>query len=328
MIRLNTFPMWLSAAMLTMFLVNAPVHISVAEKTRTIVADLLMVDGNFYVVRGERGEIRIEVTDKTTLSETFTFGDRIKAVILPNDQAVSIVRATPGDPIGMTRDEPGETQKDQTPPPPAAPPPSSPEGPQREIPSDDPSKKSAQSQAVDPAPAPDRIIVADLLMIDGNFYIVRTERGEVQIEITPQTQLSEKFQFGDRIKALVKPNDAAISVERATVDEPAGIRRVPPAASPAPDTKTPSSPTPLSPSEHEQRATAAPSSEIPPQARIIVAEILMVDGDFYVVRGERGEIRIEITPQTKLAEQFEFGDTIKAVVLPNDKAVSVERAGR
>lgn len=328
MIRLNKFPMWLSTfMMLTMILVNAPVDISGAEKTRTIVADLLMVDGNFYVVRGDRGEIRIEITDKTKLSETFKFGDRIKAVILPNDQAVSVVRAQPDDPIGITREGPRKTEQEQPPPPPVTPAPSTPEEPQGEKSLADLSKKGKAAQEVEPVPAPDRIIVADLLMIDGNFYIVRTERGEIQIEITPDTQMSEKFQFGDRIKALVKPNDVAISVERATADEPAGIRTVPAAASPEKDKKGPSAPTPPSSPVQRQPATA-PSSDIPPQARIIVAEILMVDGDFYVVRGERGEIRIEITPQTKLAEQFEFGDTIKAVVLPNDKAISVERAGR
>ena len=47
-----------------------------------------MIDENFYVVRGERGEIRIEVTSETKLSESFKFGDRIKAVLLPNDEAL------------------------------------------------------------------------------------------------------------------------------------------------------------------------------------------------------------------------------------------------
>ena len=53
------------------------------------------------VVRGDGGEIRIEVTPKTTLSESFQFGDRIKAKVLPNDQALTIERATPDDPLGI-----------------------------------------------------------------------------------------------------------------------------------------------------------------------------------------------------------------------------------
>ena len=53
-------------------------------------------------------------------------------------------------------------------------------------------------------------------MVDGSFYVVRTEQGEVQIEITPSTQLAEKFKFGDRIKAMVTPSDKALSVVRAS----------------------------------------------------------------------------------------------------------------
>ena len=70
--------------------------------TRIIVADVLMVDGDFYIVRGERGEIQIEVTPKTTISESFDYGDRIKAEVLPNDKALTIERASPDDPIGIT----------------------------------------------------------------------------------------------------------------------------------------------------------------------------------------------------------------------------------
>ncbi|MDH5700533.1 MAG: hypothetical protein OEZ41_11290, partial [Nitrospirota bacterium] len=83
-------------------LVQAHSHPSSPPKTRTVVADLLMIDGAFYVVRGERGEIRIEVTPETQLSELFTFGDRIKAILLPNDEAIAITRAQPGEPIGTT----------------------------------------------------------------------------------------------------------------------------------------------------------------------------------------------------------------------------------
>jgi hypothetical protein len=61
-----------------------------------------MVEGDFYIVRGERGEIRIEVTPNTTVSESFDYGDRIKAEVLPNDKAITIERASPNDPTGIT----------------------------------------------------------------------------------------------------------------------------------------------------------------------------------------------------------------------------------
>ena len=77
-------------------------------------------------------------------------------------------------------------------------------------------------------------------------------------------------------------------------------------------------------STHSFFSQESPGGE--PGARTIIADILMVDGDFYIVRGNRGEIQIEVTPDTKLTEQFKFGDRIKAVVRPNDTAISVERA--
>jgi exosome complex RNA-binding protein Csl4 len=60
-------------------------------------------------------------------------------------------------------------------------------------------------------------------MVDGDFYVVRGERGEIRIEVTPDTKLSEDFKFGDKIKAKVLKTDEAISVERAQADEPIGI---------------------------------------------------------------------------------------------------------
>ena len=83
-----------------------PPTISVGPTMRMIVADLLMVDGDFYVVRSERGEIRIEATPDTKITEKFDFGDRIKAKVFPNDKAMSIVRATPEDQIGVHPLEP------------------------------------------------------------------------------------------------------------------------------------------------------------------------------------------------------------------------------
>jgi exosome complex RNA-binding protein Csl4 len=80
---------------------NAP-NVETAPSTRRIVADVLMVEGDFYIVRGDRGEIRIEVTPSTTVSESFKYGDRIKAEVLPNDKALTIERANPNDPVGIT----------------------------------------------------------------------------------------------------------------------------------------------------------------------------------------------------------------------------------
>ncbi|MDR4496165.1 MAG: hypothetical protein AB7P17_00560 [Nitrospirales bacterium] len=283
-----------------------PLVTSPANKTTTVVADLLMVDGSFYVVRGDRGEIRIEVTPETQLSESFKFGDRIKAVLLPNDEALSITRAMPGEPTGITQNSPAPPKKDPAP------------SITQSTP-DSVKPKLKPGPSAPPAGPQNRIIIADLLMVDGNFYIVRTERGEIQIEITPSTQLAEKFKFGDRIKAVVTPNDTALSVVRALAGEPNGVQIESVQSAPSPEKPPTNTETPTP--KQERKAVPAP-----PGRKVIVADLLMVDGDFYVVRGELGEIRIEVTPETVLSEKFEFGDRIKAVVLPNDKAVSIERA--
>ncbi len=270
-----------------------------------------MVDGGLYIVRGERGEIQIEVTPATKLSETFKFGDRIKAVLLPNDVAQSITRADPSEPLGTTINEVQE----------AAPPPLV---AKKDEPKTEPASPARTTPSVHVPKV--RVIIADLLMVDGSFYIVRTEYGEIQIEITSTTELSEKFQFGDKIKARVTPADKALSVVRAGKDEPIGIQdeAAPPvAATPAlPVSPAPSSPSPIVENPKTPKAT----EEKAPSTRIIVADVLMVDGDFYIVRGERGEIRIEVTPKTTISESFDYGDRIKAEVLPNDKALSIQRA--
>ena len=178
-----------------------------APKTRTIVADVLMVDGDFYIVRVDGGEIQIEVTPDTVLSEEFTFGARIKAVVLPNDVALTITRAASDEPLGITSQEQAE-------------------------PSPSPSTEAKQENETVPLPvfrhsleAPGiRVIIADILMVDESFYIVRGEYGEIQIEITPDTELNEDFKFGDRIKARITPTDKAISVVRAEKNEQPGIQ--------------------------------------------------------------------------------------------------------
>jgi exosome complex RNA-binding protein Csl4 len=283
-----------------------------SPKTRTVVADLLMIDGTFYVIRGERGEIRIEVTPETKLSEVFKFGDRIKAILLPNDEALSITRAQPNEPIG--------TSTDASVPPPTSPVPSSSTSP-------GPAKSTPpQTAPFSPKASDIRIIVADLLMVDRNLYIIRSDYGEIQIEVTPQTELSENFKFGDRIKARVTAQDRALSIVRAKPGELPGIRleETPGSTTPAvpPITLAPLAKPP--PPQKDLPVTAPPKES--QKIRTVVAEVLMVDGDFYVVRGERGEIRIEVTPKTTVSESFKFGDKIKARILPNDTALSIERA--
>jgi|GEM_PF-1846737 len=282
-----------------------------SQKTRTVVADLLDVEGDFHIVRGERGEIRIEVTPDTRVTEEFTFGDRIKAVLLPNDVAQSIIRAAPDEPIGITTNEPSE-------PPPT---PTSTEISQtseEDLDTASPLYKAYRVPKV-------RIIIADILMVDGSFYIIRNEHGEIQIEVTSETELSEDFKFGDKIKARVTPTDKALSVVRAGKDEPTGIQdetALPAASTPIAPVPTPPTKTPTAPEQKTPEALV----ESTPSIRTVVADVLMVEGDFYIVRGERGEIRIEVTPKTSVSESFDYGDRIKAEVLPNDKALTIERA--
>ena len=283
-----------------------------SPKTRTVVADLLMVDGDLYIVRGERGEIQIEVTPDTKLSEKFGFGDRIKAVLLPNDVAQIITRAAPDEPVGITSKEAPEASLTPSP--------------------ATESKETTETAPVSVSPPAHnmpkvRVIVADLLMVDGSFYIVQSEEyGEIQIEITPKTELSENFKFGDKIKARVTSTDKALSVVRAGKDEPTGVQEE---GAPIPSsTPTPpvSSSTPTTTPTRSKQETLEPIAPEIPSTRIIVADVLMVVADFYIVRGERGEIRIEVTPKTRISESFDYGDRIKAEVLPNDKTITIERA--
>ena len=281
--------------------------------TRTIIADILMVDGDFYIVRGDQGEIQIEVTPDTKLSEQFKFGDRIKAVIRSNDSAISVERAQEGEEVGIFVQKPQVPDKKA-------------KKPDKKATDSKIAKKP--SKAKGPKTPATRIVVADILMVDGDFYIVRTEYGEIQIEVMPDTKRNEEFKFGDKIKARILPNDRALSIERAKPEDPVGV------VTEQPITTLEKVGAPATPSENSAEKA---KKEIPtkvegkgqghaPGTRIIVAEILMVDGDFYVVRSDYGEIQIEVTPDTKRKEEFKFGDKIKAVVLPTDRALSVERA--
>jgi len=75
--------------------------------TRTVIGDLLMIDRDLYIVRGEGGEIHIEATARTEVTEDFQFGDRIKAVVRTNNKALKIERAAPRDVPGVVENQHG-----------------------------------------------------------------------------------------------------------------------------------------------------------------------------------------------------------------------------
>jgi exosome complex RNA-binding protein Csl4 len=253
---------------------------SQGEETKTIIGDLLDVDRDFYIVRGPLGEIQIEATYKSEITEEFGYGDRIKALVHKNLKAIRIERAGPDDVNGIVINQAEEGLKTE----------------ERKNFQEGPGKKSAIPQPKKPKT---KTIIADILMVDGDFHVVRSEYGEIRIEVTPKTKMSEEFKFGDKIKAEVDMIDKAISIERAPSDASAKKEKPKP--------------------EKIEEITI-------PNERIVEGSILMIDGDFYVMRGERGEIRVERTPDTKVTEEFKFGDRIRATVLKNDKALKIERA--
>ena len=265
------------------------------EPTKTIIGDLLDVDRDFYIVRGERGEIQIEATYKTEITEEFQYGDRIKALVLMNNKALKIERAGPDEESGMTENLPVVAQA-----------PEAQQGAKGEAPA-----------AAQPQQPESKTIVADLLDVDRDFYIVRGERGEIQIEATGKTEITEEFGYGDRIKALVLMNNKALKIERAGPDDVPGITENLPAAAQAPEPQQ----------GGKGEAPAAPAQPKQPESKTIIGDLLDVDRDFYIVRGERGEIQIEATGKTEITEEFGYGDRIKAKVLMNNKALKIERAG-
>ncbi len=266
------------------------------QPTKTIVGDLLDVDRDFYIVRGERGEIQIEATYKTEITEEFGYGDRIKALVLMNNKALKIERAGPDDVSGVTENVPVTAQA-----------PEAQQGDKGEAPA--PSSQPQQPES--------KTIVADLLDVDRDFYIVRGERGEIQIEATGKTEITEEFGYGDRIKALVLMNNKAVKIERAGPDDVPGVTENVPVTAQAPK----------APKDAKGEAPAPSSQPQQPEFKTIVADLLDVDRDFYIVRGERGEIQIEATGKTEITEEFGYGDRIKAKVLMNNKALKIERAG-
>ena len=272
------------------------------EPTKTIVADLLDIDRDLYIVRGERGEIQIEATYKTEITEEFGYGDRIKALVLMNNKALKIERAGPDDVTGVTENLPVTAQAPEA-------------------------QQGGKGQA--PAPAQpqqpeSKTIVGDLLDVDRDFYIVRGERGEIQIEATHKTEITEEFGYGDRIKALVLMNNKALKIERAGPDDVSGVVEHVASSSSGAD-QAPAKAAGKPGGDGGAQAADSPAGAQSGDTKVVEGQVLMVDGDFYVLRGELGEIRVERTPKTKMTEEFKFGDFIKAIVKPNDQALTIER---
>ena len=287
-----------------LFTLNALGQGKPAQKTKTIVGDLLMIDRDLYIVRGELGEIQIEATYKTEITEEFEFGDRIKALVLMNNKALKIERAGPNDVSGVVENLPmiakvPHTKKAEK------------------------GKGKAPALSLKPKQPDQKIIIGDLLMIDRDLYIVRGEYGEIQIEATDKTDVTEEFEFGDRIKAVVLMNHRALKIERAGPNDVPGVTMLQGASGTGPEKAKAESGTKTK-GQAKKPVKAAPSGP-PSDTRVVEGQILMIDGDFYILRGDQGEIRVERTDKTKVSEEFKFGDFIKAIVKKNDQAISIER---
>ena len=272
------------------------------QPTRTIVGDLLDVDRDLYIVRGELGEIHIEATYTTEVTEEFAYGDRIKALVLMNNKALKIERAGPDDVPGVTDNQPVAAKAPEA----------------REENNGQTAAPSAQ-----PKQPASKTIIGDLLDVDRDLYIVRGELGEIQIEATYRTEVTEEFAYGDRIKAVVLMDNKALKIERAGPDDVPGVTVHDVAASPNPDQGQDHASS--SGGESTTQDVAPSTAGQGDEPRVVEGQVLMVDGDFYVLRGERGEIRVERTAETKMTEDFRFGDFIKATVTPNDQALTIER---
>ncbi len=277
------------------------------QPTKTIVGDLLDIDRDLYIVRGERGEMHVEATYQTEVTEAFEYGDRIKALVLMNNKALKIERAGPDDVPGVVENKAATAKAPVT----------------------QNAEKDKAEASVPPPPAqqPDRkTIVGDLLDIDRDLYIVRGERGEIHVEATYQTEVTEAFEYGDRIKALVLMNNKALKIERAGPDDVSGVVLHEATSFPSAD-QIPVQAAGKPAADGEGGVQAAASSAVAQgdDIRVVEGQVLMVDGDFYVIRGEHGEIRVERTLKTKMTEEFRFGDFIKATVTPTDRALVIQR---
>lgn len=289
-----------------LFTLNALGQGKPAQKTQTIVGDLLMIDRDLYIVRGELGEIQIEATYKTEITEEFEFGDRIKALVLMNNKALKIERAGPNDVPGVVENLPmiakvPHTKKAEK------------------------GKGKAPALSLKPKQPDQKIIIGDLLMIDRDLYIVRGPMGEIQIEATYKTEVTEEFEFGDRIKAVVLMNHKALKIERAGPNDVPGVTMLRGGSGTDPERAQAESAKESETNGQTKKPVKAAANGPPSDTRVVEGQILMIDGDFYILRGDLGEIRVERTDKTKVSEEFKFGDFIKATVKKNDQAISIER---
>ncbi len=289
-----------------LFTLNALGQGKPAQKTKTIVGDLLMIDRDLYIVRGELGEIQIEATYKTEITEEFEFGDRIKALVLMNNKALKIERAGPNDVPGVVENLPMIAKVPHT----------------KKV---EKGKGKAPALSLKPKQPDQKIIIADLLMIDRDLYIVRGPMGEIQIEATYKTDVTEEFEFGDRIKAVVLMNNKAIKIERAGPNDVPGVTMLQGASGTGPEKAKAESAKESETNGQTKKPVKAAANGSPSDTRVVEGQILMIDGDFYILRGDLGEIRVERTDKTKVSEEFKFGDFIKAIVKKNDQAISIER---
>jgi exosome complex RNA-binding protein Csl4 len=289
-----------------LFTVNALGQGKPAQKTKTIVGDLLMIDRDLYIVRGELGEIQIEATYKTEITEEFEFGDRIKALVLMNNKALKIERAGPNDVPGVVENLPMTAKVPHTK-------------------KAEKGKGKAPALSLKPKQPDQKIIIGDLLMIDRDLYIVRGVYGEIQIEATYKTDVTEEFEFGDRIKAVVLMNNKALKIERAGPNDVPGVTILQGASGTGPEKAKAESAKESETNGQAKKPVKAAANGPPSDTRVVEGQILMIDGDFYILRGDLGEIRVERTDKTKVSEEFKFGDFIKATVKKNDQALTIER---
>ena len=162
-------------------------------------------------------------------------------------------------------------------------------------------------------------------MIDRDLYIVRGVYGEIQIEATYKTDVTEEFEFGDRIKAVVLMNHKALKIERAGPNDVPGVTILQGASGIGPEKAKAESAKESETNGQAKKPVKAAANGPPSDTRVVEGQILMIDGDFYILRGDLGEIRVERTDKTKVSEEFKFGDFIKATVKKNDQALTIER---
>ena len=120
-------------------------------------------------------------------------------------------------------------------------------------------------------------------------------------------------------------NNKAIKIERAGPNDVPGVTMLQGASGTGPEKAKAESAKESETNGQTKKPVKAAANGFPSDTRVVEGQILMIDGDFYILRGDQGEIRVERTDKTKVSEEFKFGDFIKAIVKKNDQAISIER---